>query len=337
MNREAKIRYCLLAALYCNPALGQPERPAILVIDLANYVEYQGDIADPQKFAINPYPAPASDSAKNFGVATILADIVAVNGKPAKGLFASRRQVIEASPAPTPGMTVADVRRTTIREQAIEILQSDGTPIGTIMALGLSGGSVPPASPSGPTGGNWAIVGGTGAFLGARGQEEGWGGTPFAFPETASMAEDPINRRMYHKGGTFRFTLHVIPMSRPEVVTTASGPAVTHSSDFTPVSAARPAAPGEVLSLFATGLGPVRAGVEPGQPFPSSPLAAVNSPVEGEREVRRGAGCRRLSRRGGRLSGELSVAPGHHKRRGHDPVERGLDCGGACEYQGPVT
>ena len=189
MNREAKIRYCLLAALYCNPALGQPERPAILVIDLANYVEYQGDIADPQKFAINPYPAPASDSAKNFGVATILADIVAVNGKPAKGLFASRRQVIEAS-------TIADVRRTTIREQAIEILQSDGTPIGTIMALGLSGGSAPPGSPSGPTGGNWAIVGGTGAFLGARGQEEGWGGTPFASPETASMAEDPINRRM---------------------------------------------------------------------------------------------------------------------------------------------
>jgi uncharacterized protein (TIGR03437 family) len=94
------------------------------------------------------------------------------------------------------------------------------------------------------------------------------------------MAEDPINRRMYHKGGTFRFTLHVIPMSRPEVVSTASGPAVTHSSDFTPVNAAKPAVPGEVLSLFATGLGPVRAAVEPGQPFPSSPLAAVNSPVE---------------------------------------------------------
>ena len=41
----------------------------------------------------------------------------------------------------------------------------------------------------------------------------------------------------------------------------------------------KPAAAGELLSLFATGLGPVNPGVDPGQPFPSSPLAAVNSPV----------------------------------------------------------
>ena len=34
------------------------------------------------------------------------------------------------------------------------------------------------------------------------------------------------------------------------------------------------------LSLVATGLGPTRPAVDPGQPFPSSPLAAVNSPVD---------------------------------------------------------
>ena len=62
------------------------------MVDLANYVEYQGDIGEPLKFAINPYPTPASDGAKNFGVATILADFVAVNSKPAKGPFAGRRQ-----------------------------------------------------------------------------------------------------------------------------------------------------------------------------------------------------------------------------------------------------
>ena len=33
-------------------------------------------------------------------------------------------------------------------------------------------------------------------------------------------------------------------------------------------------------AVFATGLGPVTPGGYPGQPFPSSPLAAVNSPVE---------------------------------------------------------
>jgi uncharacterized protein (TIGR03437 family) len=32
--------------------------------------------------------------------------------------------------------------------------------------------------------------------------------------------------------------------------------------------------------LFVTGLGPTRPGVDPGQPFPSSPLASVNSAVE---------------------------------------------------------
>src|SRR5690348_1317759 len=46
------------------------------------------------------------------------------------------------------------------------------------------------------------------------------------------------------------------------------------------VTAAKPAAAGEILSLFASGLGPVNPGVDPGQPFPSSPLAIVNSPVD---------------------------------------------------------
>ena len=69
-------------------------------------------------------------------------------------------------------------------------------------------------------------------------------------------------------------------MSVPQIVATSSGPAVTHSSDFTVVSAYKPTSAGEILSLFATGLGPTRPGVDPGQPFPSNPPPAVNSPVE---------------------------------------------------------
>jgi uncharacterized protein (TIGR03437 family) len=72
----------------------------------------------------------------------------------------------------------------------------------------------------------------------------------------------------------------VIPISRPEIVSTSGGPAVTHSSDFTQVSVSKPAVAGEILSLFATGLGPTIPGVDPGKPFPSSPPAVVNSPVE---------------------------------------------------------
>ena len=66
----------------------------------------------------------------------------------------------------------------------------------------------------------------------------------------------------------------------PRVAMTSGGAAVTHSSDFTLVTAANPAAPGEVLSLFVAGLGPTRPGVDPGKPFPSSPLAVVTSTVE---------------------------------------------------------
>ena len=66
----------------------------------------------------------------------------------------------------------------------------------------------------------------------------------------------------------------------PRVAVTSGGAAVTHASDFTLVTTANPAAPGELLSLFLAGLGPTRPGVDPGKPFPLSPLAAVTSPVE---------------------------------------------------------
>jgi uncharacterized protein (TIGR03437 family) len=69
-------------------------------------------------------------------------------------------------------------------------------------------------------------------------------------------------------------------VSQPQIVATPSGPAVTHSSDYSLVSPSKPAAAGEILSLFATGLGPTRPSLDPGQPFPTSPLAVVNSPVD---------------------------------------------------------
>ena len=58
---------------------------------------------------------------------------------------------------------------------------------------------------------------------------------------------------------SMRWVLHVIPMSHPDILTTPAGPAVTHSSNFSVVTASKPAARGEILSLFATGLGPTQA------------------------------------------------------------------------------
>ena len=87
------------------------------------------------------------------------------------------------------------------------------------------------------------------------------------------MAEDPANRRL-NGANPSRYILHITPMTAPQILSTANGPAITHSSDFSLVTASKPA----ILSLFATGLGPVRGSVT-GQPFPSNPLAGINSPV----------------------------------------------------------
>jgi hypothetical protein len=271
----------LVGAIRCNLAVGQTT-PVILQIDVENFVEYQGDIADPAKFATTPNLTP-SVQPKNFFVATVVGDIVAVNGQPAKGTVVARARATRLNPAGSaanggPGAAIGDIQRVSIREQIFEILKSDGTPVGTIMAYGLAGGTPPPGAPLAQTGGNFAIVGGTGAFLGARGQYGGAASSVPA-PRATSMAEDPSYRRL-NGGGGQRFVLHIIPMFVPQVAVTAAGPAVTHSSDFTIVTASKPAAAGEVLSILASGLGPATLGVDPGQPFPPSPLAAVNSPVE---------------------------------------------------------
>jgi uncharacterized protein (TIGR03437 family) len=65
----------------------------------------------------------------------------------------------------------------------------------------------------------------------------------------------------------------LIPLSAPEIQSVYHG-------DFTPVTAASPARPGELLIVAATGLGPTRPGTDPGASFAAPPLAQVNSPVD---------------------------------------------------------
>ena len=271
----------LLGAVHGSLALGQQPPPSILTVDVENAVEYQGDISDPSKFGTNPNVTPSA-GARVFSVEVAFGDIVAVNGRPAKGVYVGRPVGIILTTTPKPGQAIADRTHASLRSHTFEILAADGTPIGTIMSSGLDGGLPPAGAPSNPvaTRGDYAILGGTGAFLGARGElVQRLQSLETIPPRAASMTEDPANRRI-NGGGTIRFFLHVIPLTTPQIATTAGGPAVTHSSDFTLVTASKPAAAGEILSIFATGLGPTNPGVDPGQPFPSSPAAAVNSPVD---------------------------------------------------------
>lgn len=193
----------------------------------------------------------------------MVADIVAVNGQPAKGTLAAQAWGIGLTPAPNPGRSIADTRRLSLRYQTFEILKSDGTPVGTIIGFGPNGGAAPPGAPSAQAAGNLAIVGGTGAFLGARGQFGAARFPPSIPGRAASFAEDPANRRK-NGGGSRRFILHVIPMLQPQVET----------------GGGRGARAGEILTIFCTGLGPTRPGVDPGKQFPATPPAVVNSPVE---------------------------------------------------------
>jgi hypothetical protein len=260
---------------YNHRAMAQSVSQVTLVVNVQNAVEYQDDIGTPSQYASKANATPSTPP-KNFYVATAIADIVSVNGQPAKGTYVGRSRSVILSPTPAGTATseaVADVTRAALREHVFEIQQADGTPVGSIMSVGLSGGPAPPGAPSTERA-NWAIVGGTGAFLGARGVVTGTG----ASSRAASMSEDPANRRV-NGGASYSLILHVIPMSPPQTVMTANGPAVVHSSDFTLVSSSKPAAAGEILSLIATGLGPTVPEVDLGLPFPSSSLATVNSPI----------------------------------------------------------
>ena len=269
----ATILSCVVAG---NPLAAQVTPATILEIDVHNIVGYSADVFDPSKFASDPNRT-TPGAVRNFGFLVAVGDIVLVNGRPAKGTVVIQSRLLSLSPTPNPGQAIADIVRGQIAEILFEIQQVDGTPVGSIHSLGLAGGGGLVGAPAGI--GNFTIAGGTAAFLGARGQIVGR-----AFPgvmpaRNASVTEDPERRRNLAAGERAQYAVQLIPMTRPEILVTPTGPAVTHSSDFSLVTASKPARPGEILSLFATGLGPARA-VDPSKPFPADPLAVVNSPVE---------------------------------------------------------
>ena len=277
----AALGAALCAASFSQTGVAQVAPASILRIDVANNVLYAEDTGDVTKFAADPNAAADSHTSKNFNRAVGVADIVAVNGQPVMGTHIRSAVNVGLRPVPTPGQAIADTTRVGLAVFTFEILKSDGTPIGTIMTYGFAGGPAPPGAPLTATAGaNFVITGGTGAFLGARGQMAMAANPPgVASQRGASITEDPANRRV-NGGGTLRYIVHLIPMESPEIAMLAGGPAIAHSSDFSLVTASKPTTAGEILSLFARGLGPVTPGVDPGQPFPASPLAAVNSPVE---------------------------------------------------------
>jgi uncharacterized protein (TIGR03437 family) len=266
---------------FCGAALsltgyGQTRPATLIQVDVENNAFYNYDTFDNTKLAGNP-AATTPVAARNFQMVLGLGDIVAINGKPAKGTQVIRLSVLNLSPSATPGQAISDSTWANVNDQVLDVLQPDGTRVGTILASGFGGGPAPPGAPlSAVLGSNLAITGGTGAFLGARGQIEVKSAVQ---GRAASISEDPAYRRN-RTGGSRTFIVHLIPMSQPEIVLLPSGPAVVHSANYSLVDATRPAKAGELLTLYATGLGPTRPGVDPGSPFASDPVQYANSPIE---------------------------------------------------------
>src|ERR1700675_814051 len=138
-RRNTALAAALWAAVFSPLSLAQVPPPTILEIDIENFVAYYDDIPDVSKRATDPN-ATTPVLGRNFAPSVLIGDIVAVNGQPAKGTFVYRTLTLNLRAAPTAGQAIADIVRSNVNNQAFEILKSDGTPIGTIMTVGLGVG-----------------------------------------------------------------------------------------------------------------------------------------------------------------------------------------------------
>ena len=271
---------CVATLLIALDGLAQSPVGSVLIVETANHRGYVHDVSNTSLYATKPGPVDPV-IAKNFDQNVFIGDIVSVNGKPAKGTVIEVLNTILLRPNPAPGQAIADINRGGLVEWYFEIQDSDGNFIGSVRVSGANGGNVGPPGQTAQIASqaSYVVLGGNGAFLGARGYMGVAAGIPTVAVTGASIAEDPANRRSM-PGGSLHQSIYLLPMFTPEVVSTAGGPAIVHSTDNSLVTAANPAKAGEVLTLYATGLGPTRPSPEPGQPFTSNPPAVVSSPVE---------------------------------------------------------
>ena len=198
--------------------------------------------------------------------------------------------------------------------------------------MGFSGGDPPPGQPSTERA-NWAIAGGTGAFLGARGQVEGTG----TAGRIASMAEDPANRRL-NGGNPSRYILYIIPMTVPQIVTTADGPAITHSSGLHSRELVQAGVSGrDIVPLCDRPRSASRRCLRPAVPCKPCCRSQLPGTGAGERQPCRGFGCCRISAINGRIPSQLPSPFGYCQGSRQCPGDCRVDRGSGGQYHDPVA
>ena len=124
----------LLWSAVCLSAANQPQI-SVLTIEVDNVVTYVGDVTDPSKLALSP-AATTPAATRAFTDSIIVADVVKVNGKPAKGLWSSRSYGMGFSPTAASGFAISDASGA-LGECRWEIQTADGVLVGRFMEGGL--------------------------------------------------------------------------------------------------------------------------------------------------------------------------------------------------------
>jgi len=163
LGREFKFPRLLIVAAVGLRLVAEQPPPVVLTIDLENIVNYAGDTPDVSKLAATGTKTTQVPS-NNFYPVLWLGDVVAINGKPAKGTWTVRGNVLSRSPSATPGMAIADSTGALFFDWIFDLMQEDGTPIGSLMAVGTGGAPKPPGSHSAILQANMTVTGGTGCF-----------------------------------------------------------------------------------------------------------------------------------------------------------------------------
>jgi len=220
------------------------------------------DLGDPSTYgtvAESLAPLPAG-TIKAMMRNVIIADVVSINDKPARGTHVSQGIGIRT--------TNHDFPRNNLHYFVLDIQAPQGTQVGGLFGTLLGSGNAAPGAPAGA--GLWAVYGGSGAYVGVFGQGSNVGGSNFY---NTTFKEDTASRRT-HSNGRLKLDFYLSGVRTPEIQT------AYHAADLSPVTSAKPAQPGETLILEVKAAWSTRPPLEPGKTFAEEPLAALAFPVE---------------------------------------------------------
>src|SRR5215217_6633413 len=124
-------RLFAVAVLVCSALMAQAlDEPVVLRIDVENTVTYRADVFDAAK--IGKEPGPTTSVNQTFIEGINVGDIVAVNGKPAKGLWSSTFYTMPFRAAPQPGLPIADFDLAGTNHCTWQIYDADGSLLAVI-------------------------------------------------------------------------------------------------------------------------------------------------------------------------------------------------------------